>query len=89
MLLASLQVRQLIAACLVNLYLKGDTLPLYSRVSLLQDFLSSKESFSQSAPKQPCLGCLECLAAITTSLGDTIVSSLSQTMAIAIRQASK
>lgn len=37
------QVRKICCACLVKLYRKGDTLPLYARVSSLQGFLSSKE----------------------------------------------
>lgn len=37
------QVRKICCACLVKLYRKGDTLPLYARVSSLQSFLSSKE----------------------------------------------
>ncbi|KAL0055345.1 hypothetical protein WJX82_010851 [Trebouxia sp. C0006] len=82
-------VRQLVAGCLVSLYLKGDTLPLYSRISSLQQFLSSKEAFSQSLPKQPCLGCLECLAALSTSLSNQIVSSLPGTMAVAVKQVSR
>ncbi len=83
------KVRQLVAGCLVSLYLKGDTLPLYSRISSLQQFLSSKEAFSQSLPKQPCLGCLECLAALSTSLSNQIVSSLPGTMAVAVKQVSR
>lgn len=77
------------AACLVSLYTQGDTLPLYSRISSLQQYLSSKESFSQSIPKQPCLGCLECLAALSISLSNQIVSSLPQTLAVAVKQVSR
>lgn len=39
----AVQVRKICCACLVKLYRKGDTLPLYARVSSLQGFLSSKE----------------------------------------------
>ena len=47
------KVWQLVAGCLVSLYLKGDILPLFSRISPLQEFLRGKEAFSQSLPKQP------------------------------------
>lgn len=40
-----MQVRRLICACLVQLYLVGDTLPLYSRVASLQSYLGSKVGF--------------------------------------------
>ncbi len=40
--LCCMQVRRLICACLVQLYLVGDTLPLYSRVASLQSYLGSK-----------------------------------------------
>ena len=41
--LCAVQVRKICCACLVKLYRKGDTLPLYARVSSLQGFLSTKE----------------------------------------------
>ena len=40
-----LQVRRLICLALAKLYLVGDQLPLYSRVSSLQLFLGTREAF--------------------------------------------
>ena len=37
-----MQVRRLICACMVQIYIVGDTLPLYSRVASLQTYLGSK-----------------------------------------------
>lgn len=42
---AAAQVRRLICQALAKLYLAGDQLPLYSRVSSLQLFLGTKEAF--------------------------------------------
>ena len=44
--LCCIQVRRLICACLVQLYLVGDTLPLYSRVASLQSYLGSKVRYA-------------------------------------------
>ena len=50
-----MQVRRLICACLVQLYLVGDTLPLYSRVASLQSYLGSKVCHSPITQPQHCI----------------------------------
>ncbi len=43
--LSAVQVRRLICQALAKLYLAGDQLPLYSRVSSFQLFLGTREAF--------------------------------------------
>ena len=84
-----LQVRRLVAACLVKMYALGDSLPLYSRVSALQQFLTSKEAAPRGSPEAVRLGVLECLAALCGAHGRLLGASMPDSMAAAVRHAGR
>ena len=84
-----LQVRRLVAACLVKMYALGDSLPLYSRVSALQQFLTSKEAGPRGSPESVRLGALECLAALCGAHGRLLGASMPDSMAAAVRHAGR
>lgn len=84
-----LQVRRLVAACLVKMYALGDSLPLYSRVSALQQFLTSKEAAPRGSPESVRLGALECLAALCGAHGRLLGASMPDSMAAAVRHAGR
>lgn len=79
------QVRKICCACLVKLYRKGDTLPLYARVSSLQGFLGSKEALAKQTGELSRIGALEALAALSLTFGGQLGSSIPESVTIAAK----
>ncbi|KAK9820084.1 hypothetical protein WJX72_005985 [[Myrmecia] bisecta] len=82
-------VRRLIGACLSRMYSVGDSLPLYARVSSLQQFLASKEALGRSVPEEVRVGALECLATLCYSHGRSLASGMPESMALAVKHCTK
>jgi hypothetical protein len=82
---AILQVRRLICDVLGKLYLRGDQLPLYSRVSSLQLFLGTREAASRETSPDIRLGALECMAALYYSQGRSLAIGVQETVTQAMK----
>ncbi|PRW58658.1 HEAT repeat-containing 5B isoform X2 [Chlorella sorokiniana] len=78
-------VRRLICQALAKLYLAGDQLPLYSRVSSLQLFLGTREAFSKDMHEDVRLGALECMAALYYAQGRFLSIGVQETVAVAAK----
>ena len=72
---------------MVQLYAMGDTLPMYARVSDLQSFLGAKEALSRSEATRA--AALQCLAALCQRHGRMLASSMTESLAIAVKHAAK
>jgi hypothetical protein len=84
-----LQIRRLIAACIVRLYAVGDTLPLYGRISDMQAYLGSREALARSTPETARVGVLQCLAALCAVHGQKVISTMPESLALGVKHAAK
>ncbi len=84
---AGMQVRRLLCLCTAQLYVVGDSVPMYTTVSSLQDLLSAKEA--KGLDKLVHLAGLQCLAILCEKHGQKLASSMLETLTIAAKYASR
>lgn len=72
---------------MAQLYAVGDSVPMYSTVSNLQDLLSAKDA--KTLEKAVHLGGLQCLALLYGRHGFKLTSSMLDSLAVAIKYASR
>ena len=63
----------------------GDALPLYSRISGLQGFLTTKEALAGKASSLSRTAALECLAALSLTFGSQLGSSIPESVSYAAK----
>lgn len=84
-----MQIRRLICSILAKLYGKGDTLPLFSRVSSLQLFLGTREAFGSQTAEDVRLGAMELMTSLYYSHGRSLSVGVLETASIGSKYCSK
>eukprot|EP00873_Tetraselmis_striata_P027810 jgi/Tetstr1/448074/TSEL_035373.t1 len=82
-------VRRLICTLICKMYNCGDTMPIYSRVGVIQGFLMSRGVLNgREASDLARCGALECLATMCATHGTLIASTMEQSVGAAAKHAS-
>ena len=69
----------------MQIYSVGDSVPIYSTVSTLQDLLGAKDA--KLLDRSVRLGALQCLASLCEGYGQRLASSMVETMLVATKHA--